>query len=81
VKFVSQFQVQSAAALAPPPQPQVPKQIFLNANKPAPEPEPEPESVKRELPKIGRNDPCPCGSGKKYKSCHMKNDDGEAEAS
>jgi preprotein translocase subunit SecA len=24
---------------------------------------------KRELPKVGRNDPCPCGSGKKYKSC------------
>ena len=24
-----------------------------------------------ELPKVGRNDPCPCGSGKKYKSCHM----------
>lgn len=22
--------------------------------------------------KIGRNDPCPCGSGKKYKHCHMK---------
>ena len=22
------------------------------------------------LPKIGRNDPCPCGSGKKYKHCH-----------
>jgi len=21
-------------------------------------------------PKIGRNDPCPCGSGKKYKQCH-----------
>ncbi|MCX6706391.1 MAG: SEC-C metal-binding domain-containing protein [Candidatus Woesebacteria bacterium] len=21
--------------------------------------------------KIGRNDPCPCGSGKKYKKCHM----------
>ncbi|MDR2475885.1 MAG: SEC-C domain-containing protein, partial [Bacteroidales bacterium] len=21
-------------------------------------------------PKVGRNDPCPCGSGKKYKSCH-----------
>jgi len=21
-------------------------------------------------PKIGRNDPCPCGSGKKYKNCH-----------
>jgi curved DNA-binding protein CbpA len=25
--------------------------------------------VKRESPKIGRNDPCPCGSGKKYKKC------------
>ena len=23
-------------------------------------------------PKIGRNDPCPCGSGKKYKHCHGK---------
>ncbi len=25
--------------------------------------------VRREGPKIGRNDPCPCGSGKKYKKC------------
>ena len=25
--------------------------------------------VKREAPKVGRNDPCPCGSGKKYKNC------------
>jgi preprotein translocase subunit SecA len=25
--------------------------------------------VKREMPKVGRNDPCPCGSGKKYKKC------------
>ena len=25
-------------------------------------------------PKVGRNDPCPCGSGKKYKSCHGKNE-------
>lgn len=23
-------------------------------------------------PKIGRNDPCPCGSGKKFKACHGK---------
>lgn len=27
------------------------------------------ETYKREKPKIGRNDPCPCGSGKKYKKC------------
>ncbi len=26
-------------------------------------------TVKRDLPKVGRNDPCPCGSGKKYKKC------------
>jgi preprotein translocase subunit SecA len=29
-----------------------------------------PQPVKRESKKIGRNDPCPCGSGKKYKKCH-----------
>jgi preprotein translocase subunit SecA len=26
--------------------------------------------MQREAPKVGRNDPCPCGSGKKYKHCH-----------
>lgn len=26
--------------------------------------------IQREEPKVGRNDPCPCGSGKKYKKCH-----------
>ena len=29
----------------------------------------EPLPTRREYPKIGRNDPCPCGSGKKYKLC------------
>ncbi len=33
-----------------------------------------PETVRRDIPKIGRNDPCYCGSGKKYKNCHMKAD-------
>ncbi|MBL0142129.1 MAG: UPF0149 family protein [Betaproteobacteria bacterium] len=28
------------------------------------------EPIKREAAKVGRNDPCPCGSGKKYKACH-----------
>ena len=27
------------------------------------------ETIRREEPKVGRNDPCPCGSGKKYKKC------------
>lgn len=30
------------------------------------------QQVVREGPKVGRNDPCPCGSGKKYKACHGK---------
>jgi len=30
---------------------------------------PAPQSIKREGNKVGRNDPCPCGSGKKYKKC------------
>ncbi|MDR0389150.1 MAG: preprotein translocase subunit SecA [Spirochaetaceae bacterium] len=29
-----------------------------------------PVTVVRSVPKVGRNDPCPCGSGKKYKHCH-----------
>lgn len=28
------------------------------------------ETVRRETPKVGRNDPCPCGSGRKWKHCH-----------
>ena len=27
------------------------------------------QTVRRDMPKVGRNDPCPCGSGKKYKHC------------
>ena len=27
-------------------------------------------TIRRETPKVGRNEPCPCGSGKKFKSCH-----------
>jgi uncharacterized protein len=29
-----------------------------------------PRTVRRDAAKVGRNDPCPCGSGKKYKHCH-----------
>jgi preprotein translocase subunit SecA len=36
------------------------------------------ETVRRAEPKVGRNDPCPCGSGKKYKKCHGRS---ESEAS
>ncbi len=30
---------------------------------------PKPETLKREVDKVGRNDPCSCGSGKKFKKC------------
>jgi preprotein translocase subunit SecA len=42
------------------------------------EPAPEQElqlpkiTIRRDVPKVGRNDPCPCGSGKKFKQCHGK---------
>ena len=42
-----------------------------------PEQERKAEAVKpfvRDAAKVGRNDPCPCGSGKKYKQCHGKLD-------
>jgi preprotein translocase subunit SecA len=32
--------------------------------------ETDPNTLAQEMPKVGRNDPCPCGSGKKYKLCH-----------
>jgi preprotein translocase subunit SecA len=32
--------------------------------------QPSQQTVRRTVPKVGRNDPCPCGSGKKYKHCH-----------
>jgi preprotein translocase subunit SecA len=41
-----------------------------------PEAQPEQEivlpkiTIRREAPKVGRNEPCPCGSGKKFKNCH-----------
>jgi preprotein translocase subunit SecA len=35
----------------------------------APDREGKPETIRRDKPKVGRNDPCPCGSGKKYKNC------------
>ncbi|MEE1094601.1 MAG: preprotein translocase subunit SecA [Bacteroidales bacterium] len=38
-------------------------------NNPSVQPKPQPVHVEK---KVGRNDPCPCGSGKKYKHCHGK---------
>ncbi len=48
------------------------RQSAPNMPKAAPKPEEakRPETFRRETPKVGRNELCPCGSGKKYKNCH-----------
>jgi preprotein translocase subunit SecA len=43
----------------------------MSANKSTARDEAKAEPV-RSTPKVGRNEPCPCGSGKKYKQCHGK---------
>jgi preprotein translocase subunit SecA len=46
---------------------------------PPPRPQPRVAPIKREQPKIGRNDLCPCGSGEKFKKCHgaaLEDEDG-----
>ena len=50
------------------PMPEMPEETAV------PEREFKQETVRRDRPKVGRNDPCPCGSGKKYKNCCMKKD-------
>ena len=30
------------------------------------------DPIRNRAQRVGRNDPCPCGSGKKYKNCHMR---------
>jgi len=46
-----------------------------SAAKPQPQPSaPAKMPARRDLAKVGRNDPCPCGSGKKYKNCHGQNE-------
>ncbi len=56
------------------PQNQTPQNAQVNRGPGGmPQQAPQPvQQVVRQDPKIGRNDPCPCGSGKKFKSCHGK---------
>ncbi len=48
--------------------------VFAGAGGKAPSPQtqaqPTRQQIKKTVPKVGRNEPCPCGSGKKYKYCH-----------
>ncbi|MEK6802722.1 MAG: preprotein translocase subunit SecA [Nitrospirota bacterium] len=62
------FRVQAVRGEQPPPpapEPIPPPRMVLNRSD-----EPVPQSVQSQADKTGRNDPCPCGSGKKFKKCH-----------
>ncbi len=69
------FQHAAAPSLVAPPPEESPPPGFgpAPAGQPLRTPSPDVEPVQtyvREQPKVGRNEPCPCGSGKKYKQCH-----------
>ncbi|MCB0820379.1 MAG: SEC-C domain-containing protein [Bacteroidetes bacterium] len=66
-----QTQAPRAASAPPPPRP-VQNLTTSRSDLPPASQEPQKASpVVNTAPKVGRNDPCPCGSGKKYKNCHM----------
>jgi len=75
--------VGAKATPAPAVEPKPPIEGEAEAPAEAPPAEAPPEQrvivVKGDLPKIGRNDDCPCGSGKKFKKCHMGNEEQLAE--
>ena len=50
---------------------QAPQAGQMPAAAPKPQEVRKPETFRRDIPKVGRNDLCPCGSGKKYKNCCM----------
>ncbi|MCS6329223.1 MAG: preprotein translocase subunit SecA, partial [Nitrospira sp.] len=62
------FRVQAVRGEQPPPpapEPTPPPRMVLNRSD-----EPTPQPAQSQADKTGRNDPCPCGSGKKFKKCH-----------
>ena len=62
------FRVQAVRGEQPPPpapEPTPPPRMVLNRSD-----EPATQTVQSQVDKTGRNDPCPCGSGKKFKKCH-----------
>jgi preprotein translocase subunit SecA len=58
------------AAAGGPARVEVPEAALAGYEQAVQEALPPAEPVRRDMPKVGRNDPCPCGSGKKYKKCH-----------
>ena len=68
LEHLFRVQVVQGESPRPPMEPQRPLHLTLNRGEDAPDDNGS-KSVRR-VDKVGRNDPCPCGSGKKYKKCH-----------
>ena len=64
------FRVQVVQGESPPPIVQQRRPLNLTLNRGEDGAEDAGNTVRRSVDKVGRNDPCPCGSGKKYKKCH-----------
>ena len=71
MRTLHNVQIEQPEAVAPPPQEEITQRVSYSHGETAEESEPQ-QTFKRSQPKVGRNDPCPCGSGKKYKQCHGK---------
>ena len=63
VVFQQEEEQQKPQRALPPPKPKQQPMFFSGGQT-------EQRTIKRQDAKVGRNDPCPCGSGKKYKKCH-----------
>ena len=82
VEFISKIEVETPAHLQSRPESQLPDKIQLSHGGETTTESADGESAgassdepyERDLPKVGRNDPCPCGSGRKYKKCCLKKD-------
>jgi preprotein translocase subunit SecA len=85
VEFICQIEVETPEALKSRPESQLPDKIQLShggetttedadGGDGGPELAEKQDTFERDLPKVGRNDPCPCGSGKKYKKCCLRKD-------
>jgi len=59
---------EDAQRIEPRPVPQ--RQVVMSHGGAAVQSQSQPAQLRREAPKVGRNDVCPCGSGKKFKKCH-----------
>ncbi|MFB6263409.1 MAG: preprotein translocase subunit SecA [Bradymonadaceae bacterium] len=83
VEFLSKIEVETPDSLQERPESQLPDKIELSHGDETTTATPDGETAEgggsdepyeRDLPKVGRNDPCPCGSGRKYKKCCLRKD-------